>query len=687
MKTLTLTVILAIFIGALLALSCNASPSVSLPSIFNTTPAEIISSNSSSPNAAATVTANSTSTSSNSTAATFMATLPGMTLTYPKGGEIFHVGDVITITWTSTNIPEDAPINIYISISGRSAVGITGIRGVPNTGSYKWTVPESVGGDSITGINKRILIGPTNITTYGNGGISGVFTIVTPIAPLYSVMEAADDVIPNRIGLWTYRADAANQNQWPEIQQVTQSFAISDTVSIAYRAYIETFPGQTRNDIIYISDSAGQIRANSIGPNSYVGDIKISVVGLPAGITADPGTTIHFHISSNVTPGEYTFQINAQINGTNCTLPCAVKVLSGTPVLTPVPPGTLPYQSTNQPPAADDLIPSPGGVYVYRANMHSQGQPDQWPQIQQDTAKFMVTDTLNLIYRASIETSAGQTRNDIIYITDSTGQIRFANQAGLAPLNMTFAGLPAGITAVFGRTQNYNFLRVNDPKSMGGIAQFYISSEVKPGNYPFQMGAQINGADCTLPCVIKVLPGTPAPSPLPIGTLSPKPIPSPSSIPEAADDVLLNPDGFWAYRVDLPNQPYRPSGPDISQVRMTFTNADTINITYRAYILTDAGQTRNNIIWINDNMGSGRVAGAEVNSPNITVVGLPEGITTSVRTRIQTKTVPPAGVAASMQAAIEFEIPSNINPGEYTFRINVQVNGTNFTLPCAIKVS
>ena len=62
-----------------------------------------------------------------------------------NGGEVYHVGETVDITWTSTNLSKNANINIYLiyqSANHTSEVAID--YNVPNTGSYKWTVTSMI---------------------------------------------------------------------------------------------------------------------------------------------------------------------------------------------------------------------------------------------------------------------------------------------------------------------------------------------------------------------------------------------------------------------------------------------------------------------------------------------------------------------------------------------------------------
>jgi len=60
----------------------------------------------------------------------------------PNGGETYHVGETVKITWTSTNIEKNGLINI--SLIGYYSYSTYPISSVPNTGSYKFTIPKGL---------------------------------------------------------------------------------------------------------------------------------------------------------------------------------------------------------------------------------------------------------------------------------------------------------------------------------------------------------------------------------------------------------------------------------------------------------------------------------------------------------------------------------------------------------------
>ena len=101
---------------------------------------------------------------------------PTITITSPKGGESWHVGDTVNIKWTVNNLQFNAPLAIFlISPDGTEMDIIGNVQSVPNTGIYSWTIPQSISGTSIVGIHGRILIVAFDSKSYCP--YSGYFTI------------------------------------------------------------------------------------------------------------------------------------------------------------------------------------------------------------------------------------------------------------------------------------------------------------------------------------------------------------------------------------------------------------------------------------------------------------------------------------------------------------------------------
>jgi hypothetical protein len=108
-----------------------------------------------------------------------------ITLTYPKGGETWHVGDTVTITWTSTLLSKNTLIDINISPTTDQGTVQNIAEGISNTGSYQWTVPNSLAGDSLIGVKNRIFVSCEVLTSSSLqiNAISPDFTIVSSSNP------------------------------------------------------------------------------------------------------------------------------------------------------------------------------------------------------------------------------------------------------------------------------------------------------------------------------------------------------------------------------------------------------------------------------------------------------------------------------------------------------------------------
>jgi hypothetical protein len=84
---------------------------------------------------------------------------PSITITYPEGGEVWHVGETVTLKWSSTGLSRSTPI--YIDLRWGYGSGFNIISGggsTPNTGSYKWVIPGSIYSNSTIGSNEEIYI-------------------------------------------------------------------------------------------------------------------------------------------------------------------------------------------------------------------------------------------------------------------------------------------------------------------------------------------------------------------------------------------------------------------------------------------------------------------------------------------------------------------------------------------------
>jgi len=150
--------------------------------------------------------------------------------------------------------------------------------------------------------------------------------------------------------------------------------------------------------------------------------------------------------------------------------------------------------------AGDDLVTPPGG-FTYRANVHQQGQRD-WPPIQETEVTLETpSGTIDIRYRDYIETEAGETRNNIIYL-DANNSPEL-----LHPLQVNYraVGLPDGI--VVGRDgQMYGGIGGQDRKSSKVVLQIHIASYVESGEYPIAIHLEYEGKDFgSFLCTVKVI--------------------------------------------------------------------------------------------------------------------------------------------------------------------------------------
>jgi predicted extracellular nuclease len=110
-----------------------------------------------------------------STFTTIDATAPTIALTYPNGGETFHAGDVVTITWTSANMDAE---NIKIEVYARDGQTPTwnwveAISSTANDGSEDFTIPS----DANYGTVYKIRV--TGLTSSTADESDGTFTVIS----------------------------------------------------------------------------------------------------------------------------------------------------------------------------------------------------------------------------------------------------------------------------------------------------------------------------------------------------------------------------------------------------------------------------------------------------------------------------------------------------------------------------
>jgi len=156
-----------------------------------------------------------------------------------------------------------------------------------------------------------------------------------------------------------------------------------------------------------------------------------------------------------------------------------------------------------------------------------------------------------------------------------------------------------------------------------------------------------------------------------IPTATPEPPPYPSVRPgtERPDDIIPTPGGPQ-YRANVHQEGLENPWPPIETKEVVL--ADDVRVTYRDYIETDAGEGRNNIVYV-------RVPGQDIGSANIEAVNAPAEI--EVKRGIRWH-----GPGTIAQVLV-IEISQGVQAGEYTFEIDVEVNGEDYgTISCMIEI-
>ena len=137
------------------------------------------------------------------------------------------------------------------------------------------------------------------------------------------------------------------------------------------------------------------------------------------------------------------------------------------------------------------------------------------------------------------------------------------------------------------------------------------------------------------------------------------------------DDVVPTPGGA-AYRANVHQQGVKDLWPPIETSEVVLT--DNVIVTYRASIVTAAGETRNNIVGV-------RKAGFH-NNPALTL------LVSNIHAGIEVKEGEKGGgLPGTANEVLIIEVLKSTLPGEYIFDIGVEFNGKDYgKIPCTIKV-
>lgn len=147
----------------------------------------------------------------------------------------------------------------------------------------------------------------------------------------------------------------------------------------------------------------------------------------------------------------------------------------------------------------------------------------------------------------------------------------------------------------------------------------------------------------------------------------------PAVTQEAADDLVPTPGGY-AYRGNGHQAGEPDIWPEIDTTEITIGDDDSIDVHYRDWITTRAGETRNNMIVM--------IAPYTLDQLKLGVANMPGNANISVEELCRWSG--PVNVIAPVLA---FSIGENVKPGIYTFDIGIAVKGKDYEfIPCAIEV-
>lgn len=106
-----------------------------------------------------------------------VVTTPYITITSPNTGETWRVGETRNITWNSHNLAENDYVSIGINgyEAESSLVKEQIARVIASNGSYTWTIPSTMGGESLAGKNYHVYVTGDNDVGYAS---SDYFKIV-----------------------------------------------------------------------------------------------------------------------------------------------------------------------------------------------------------------------------------------------------------------------------------------------------------------------------------------------------------------------------------------------------------------------------------------------------------------------------------------------------------------------------
>ncbi len=150
---------------------------------------------------------------------------------------------------------------------------------------------------------------------------------------------------------------------------------------------------------------------------------------------------------------------------------------------------------TNLSEAPDDIVITPGGD-AYRANVHEQGVPDKWPEVQTvETRMDAATGAILVRYRSNVTTKAGQIRNNLLNVWSVLGlTVDFVPHT----IALYTVGAPSALEFLQGSAGGL-------PGSLATLLVIEIPKTLASGRYQFAIGVVLDGKDYgALPCTVEV---------------------------------------------------------------------------------------------------------------------------------------------------------------------------------------
>jgi len=142
---------------------------------------------------------------------------------------------------------------------------------------------------------------------------------------------------------------------------------------------------------------------------------------------------------------------------------------------------------------------------------------------------------------------------------------------------------------------------------------------------------------------------------------------------DTPDDIVFTPGGY-AYRANVHQEGVANPWPDIPFENTTLgSGTDVLDLFYRGFIETRAGETRNNIIFCS------REGGISDSQLTLYAVAVPAGVGLT--------DAGGGGRPGILLTVLMIEISPQVAPGEYTFEIGIEINGQDYgTVPCTLYI-